>query len=408
MRKGKTLLVHSILDFHRSAGLTRLRSLAKVRSMRPVGPPGAALIWIGIIGLSIAMAADSALAQLRGAEEDPPCAVGVLAAYSRHDSAQAIPLLESCLRQQPAWRSGWWLLGLQFYQAGKLAAAQTALERLLKLDPRAGAAWALLGLCDFDLGRFHQARQHLERGIALGIPAQFGLVEVARYHEALCLMKEGSFERAHQILAAMAASGPATEELTVALGLTALRRSMFPAAFLKAATAKEVSLVRKVGEAHSQAARSHQPQATSLMAGLIQGNPRVPNLHYAYGALLADQGEAEAAEEAFQAELKVTPLNVPARLGLLYLGMQNPSKQELLPIAKEVVRLAPRSPWGYYYWGRLLLRDGKLEEAAGKLEMARQLEPQSSQMRLPLMQVYRRMGRMADAAREQEAFLRLK
>lgn len=408
MHKEKTQIIHQVLFFHRIYGFARRRNSAMRTAVRSIGRSLAAMSWIGIMVFSIPMAADTALTPLSGSEEVPSCAEGAMAAFSRHDSAHAIPLLESCLRQQPAWRSGWWLLGLHFYQAGKLAAAQTALERLLELDPQAGAAWALLGICDFDLGRFHQARQHLERGIALGIPARFGLVEVARYHVALCLMVEGRFERAQRVLTVLAASGQATEETTVALGLAALRRNMLPAAFLKTASAAEALLVRKVGEACSQAARLNQPQAFAMLAGLMQGNPSVPNLHYAYGALLADQGEAEQAKTEFEAELRVAPRSVPARLGLLYLGMQLVSQQGLLTVAEEVVRLAPRSPWGYYYWGRLLLHEENFAEAAEKLEKAGQLDPQSSQLRLPLVQVYRRLGRTKDAAREQEAFLRLK
>src|SRR5580704_12809484 len=133
------------------------------------------------------------------------------AAIANNKPAEAIGILDEGLKQKPDWRQGWWRLGNVLYQADRYAQARPAFERLTSLDPRQGAPWVLLGLCEFETRDYGLALQHLERGQALGFPSKLGLLDVARFHEALALILTERFEQAQILLNNLAQKQPAPD-----------------------------------------------------------------------------------------------------------------------------------------------------------------------------------------------------
>ena len=266
----------------------------------------------------------------------------------------------------------------------------------------------MLGLCEFELRQYEPALNHLRRGQALGLPAHLELTEVARYHEALVLILMQRYEQAQMLLKSLVGQDQHRDEVILAAGLAALRIPELPGALVQSADGERIGLIRQVGEAHSLAAKRKHTEACQIYESLIRRFAAASNLHYAYGALLSDLGELDEAEREFRAELKVTPASVPARIGLACLGLQTDSMPDALPLAQEAVELTPNSFMAHYLLGRLLIKAGRIEEGARRLERSRDLNSDSSRVRYALAQAYRRLQRKADALREEQAFERLR
>jgi tetratricopeptide (TPR) repeat protein len=351
--------------------------------------------------LVCAFADDGALRQLEAHIDE---------AMAKGKPAEAIKILNDGLKQTPDWREGWWRLGNVLYQADKYAQARAAFERLVSLDPKEGAPWVLLGLCEFETRDYGLALQHLERGQALGFPSKLGLMDVARYREALALILTEKFEQAQILLNNLAREEGAPEEVIVAEGLAALQIPLLPDVFRKTVDSERFAVILRVGKAEQLIALRKTNEAVAQYQSLILQYPNFPNLHLIYGSLLVQVNEFEKAETEFRQELGTNPnsMLVRVRLVLLQLSRSKTVTDEMVSLSKEAVTLEPRSYIPHYVLGSVLLREGKLEEAASELEISRDLNPYSSRVRFTLAQVDLRLDRKEAAAQEQKAYEQLR
>lgn len=172
------------------------------------------------------------------------------------------------------------------------------------------------------------------------------------------------------MLNSLAREDSQNEEVLLAAGLAALHIPQLPKTLAQAGDAVRLSLIRQVGEAQALAAGKRQVEAVQKYQSLIESYPTTSQLHYALGALLSDLGELEKAETEFQAELRITPGSVLARIGLAYVGLQQDSLAEALSWAREAVRLGPRSFMAHYLLGRLLVKANQLSEGRASSKSA--------------------------------------
>lgn len=332
------------------------------------------------------------------------------AAIANNKPAEAVEILNEGLKQKPDWREGWWRLGNVLYQADRYAEARSAFERLASLDPKEGAPWVLLGLCEFEARDYGLALQHLQRGQALGFPSKLELMGVARYREALALIVTEKFEQAQILLNNLAREQGTPEEVIVAEGLAALQIPVLPEAIRKTVDSERFAVIMKVGKAEQLIALRKTPEAVAQYENLISKYPNFPNLHLIYASLLVQVNEFEKAEAEFRLELRTNPNSMLARvrLVLLELSRRKNVSDDMVSLAKEAVALEPRSYIPHYVLGSVLIREGKLEEAASELEISRDLDPYSSRVRFSLAQVDLRLDRKEAAAQEQKAYEQLR
>jgi predicted Zn-dependent protease len=354
-----------------------------------------------LLSLCCALADDSDLRQLEKRID---------AAIANNKPAEAIEILNRGLEQKPDWREGWWRLGSILYQADRYAQARPAFERLTSLDPKSGAPWVLLGLCEFEARDYGLALQHLERGQALGFPSKLELMDVARYHEALALIVSEKFEQAQILLNNLAREQGAPEEVIVAEGLAALQVPALPETIRKTVDSERFALIMKVGKAEQLIALRKTPEAVAQYESLTSKYFNVPNLHLIYASLLVQVNEFEKAEAEFRQELKTSPNSMLARVRLVLLELSRSKNvsDEMVSLAGEAVSLEPRSYIPHYVLGSVLVRQGKLEEAANELGISRDLDPYSSRVRFTLAQVDLRLGRKEAAAEERKAYEQLR
>jgi tetratricopeptide (TPR) repeat protein len=172
--------------------------------------------------------------------------------------------------------------------------------------------------------------------------------------------------------------------------------------------AEKRDLLMAAGHA-AYAALGHKPDARERFADAIAKFPQEPNLHYALGAYLMQEGE-EHAEEAlaeFRKEIEVNPKAVLPRLEIAFELIKRGEHAQALPYAEEAVRLAPELFAAHNAFGRTLVETGDVPRGVTELERAVALAPESPELRAGLARAYVMAGRPADAERERKVFQRL-
>ena len=340
----------------------------------------------------------------------PPAAIQsqIAQALQQNHTGQAEAMLARALASYPSWKEGWWELGSLAYERNDYLRGRSAFGHLTELDPKAGAPWIMLGLCDFELRDFGLSLFHIEQGRALGFPKNPGISSAARYHQALDLILLQEYEQASFLLDSFARANEHSSEVVLAEGLAALQIPALAPTYRSLVDEPRYHVVSQAGEAQYLAAAHKLEEARKLYEQLVAQNPRMPGLHYAFGALLVHWGELNAAVKQFDAELQLNPHHVPSLLQIAASDLKLGQPAAGLPYAQRAVRQAPESFAAHFVTGQILVAEGKLQDGAAELETSRDLEPNSSQVRYALAQAYLKLHRRADAMREEAAFHRLK
>jgi tetratricopeptide (TPR) repeat protein len=313
-------------------------------------------------------------------------------------------LYRKALSLRPQWAEGWWYLGALLYERDAFADAAVALSKATALSPKLGTTWVMLGLCEFKLGRFSDALTHIRQGRKLGASAdpQFKLVML--YHEGVLLIGKGEFEQAQETLGLLSRDGVENEDVTDALGLSALRIRFSD---LLAGDSTMRQLVRRAGLAEHLAAQKKFDEALGEYERLVTDFPTKPNVQYAFGRYLLTSRDEEKAVVAFQREIQNNPTHLQAHLLLANTKLNLKDFAGGLPYAEKAVKLNPQAPLGHYLLGSLLLENDQTAQAITELETAGRLLPSEPKIYFALGRAYARANRQKDAAAARATFARL-
>ena len=315
---------------------------------------------------------------------------------------EAIRLYRQGVRLRPRWDEGWWYLGTLLYDGDHYRDAREAFGRFLALKPDAGPAWALRGLCDFRVADYEGALEHIEKGLQLGIGGNADLLRVARYHQALLLVRAGQFELATHPLTVLARGEPESTGLVDAIGLMMLRMPLFPADVPDA----KRDLVRRAGRAGYLHLARRGEDAGKAFADLVAAFPAEPWVHYAYGvSLLASDVPKGLAELRRETELQ--PDAVYPHLEIAFELLRQGDNEGAKGSGERAVALAPGLFAAHNALGRALVELGDVERGTRELEAAVRLAPDSPEMHYSLVRAYTKAGRADDAARERATFTEL-
>jgi len=316
---------------------------------------------------------------------------------------ESIALYRKALGLRPGWADGWWSLGTIRYDRSEYKEAAIAFQKVIALQPGKGSPRVMLGLCEFELGDDDAALQHIEEGKQIGLNPDEQFQQVMLYHEGVLLARRGKFNSAGEVFSELSKSGVQSEELTLALGMTALRRLPKD---LPAEGTPGRDVVRRAGLAEGLAAAKKFDEAKQGYASLVGDYPDFPNVHYAQGRFLLALGEVDAAVAAFQMELTNSPQNIPALLQIAAARYRLDSN-EGLKYAKEAVELDPKEPFGHYLLGLLYLDTGDFSSAISELEIAKRSYAKIPDVYFALGNAYARAGRKQEAAQARAVFKRL-
>jgi tetratricopeptide (TPR) repeat protein len=326
------------------------------------------------------------------------------AARSAKRMDEAIQLYKKAVALKPSWDEGWWSLGTIYYELDRFDEGRTAFRRLTIIKPDVGLPWAMLGLCEYETKHYEEALQHLRRGTDLGVEQDESISAVAHYHLAVLLTRFTEYEAAMKVLSTFAQRNVNSPSYVEAIGIAALRKPLLP----MEVPPIEHQLVMDTGRVMYDAAALRTTEAAAEFKILVGKYPETPNIHYLYGSFLlfsdADGGLAE-----LKKELEVSPTHVPAMVTIANEYIQRKQFQDAMPYAQKAAELDPQSFPALTVYGRVLV-EGDIDPKGGliQLEEARKLAPTSPQVRIALATAYTKAGRKEDAAREREAFSKLR
>src|SRR6267378_5019549 len=325
------------------------------------------------------------------------------AARSADHLNEAIALYSEGVRLRPSWPDGWWSLGSVLYEQDRFTEAQAAFVKFVNLQPDAGPAYAFLALCEYETRNDDRSLQHFQAWAKHGSPGTDALLDVAGYHWALLLTRQGQFTQALYLLAAKAKKLGATPLLTEAMGLASLRMANLPEDYPPA----KRELVWLAGKAAIYSARDDSRHSEEYAAHLALRYGSEPNVNYLVGTLLGFQGKFPEAAEQYKKALRNSPQHVPAMIELALVQIQLLQPVEAVPWAEQAVTLDPKNARAHFALGKALLASEHIPESARELEIAKQLAPESAPVRAALASAYRKLGRMQEAKHESEVFLSL-
>lgn len=343
--------------------------------------------FVGLLALMLSASSFAVAAFDQDKNASPDFAALVKSAEAAREGnnfAEAIRDYRGALKLQPDWQEGLWYVGTLEYERDHYAEAIPAFQRLTQLAPEAGPAWNFLGLCEYETKDYESALQHLSKGQRLGGTDDPEISRVAKYHLAVLLIHNGNFDAAASELHPLVTQGPAGTQVTLALGLAALRAPVLPGQIDPSADA----LLQQVGTAAALVEQGQTPAGLASFAELLSKYPAVPYLHFAYGsALFAAQKFEEAASE-FRKETKVSPQSAApyVHLGLCELALKHP--REALEAAREAVRLAPDSPAAHEALAKSLEAANEPQKAAEEFAVAKQLLPEKPVIEAAIRQRY--------------------
>jgi len=270
--------------------------------------------------------------------------------------------------------------GLALARLGRDAEAAEAFRAALKIDPghrgslqslaRVAAALGLNEERQTCLDRFQQLYQEEERTRAAKIRVKDLRAEASRRADA------GDWASAVASLEEASRLAPDDADLRLDLG----------------------RLYQKSGDL----GRSKQS-----FKNIIGSQPLRAEAHYHLGRVLADEMDLAGAVDSLEKAVRFEPTSTLYRVQLAQLYMRTQRVEDAVRELRHGRRLHPDDPDSSFNLGLGLAQAGSLAEAAAELEEAIRLGFESPKVHQVLSQVYRGLGDLERAAREQEAFEKL-
>ena len=318
----------------------------------------------------------------------------------------AIRLYRQGVDLRPSWQDGWWWLGSLYYEQDRFPDSQAALTRFVAMAPKPGPAYAFLALSEYETHDYARSLAHFQMWGLKGSPGTEQLIDVASFHWALLLTREGRFVQTLYLLTAKSQKRGASAALTEAMGLASLRMRYLPEDY----PPQWREMVWLAGKAAFYASLiPHQfVRAQDYEDKLLLHYDQAPNVHYFRGTMFGFQKKREAAEKEYRQELLISPQHAAAMVELARFALEEGRLDEAVSLAKRATGLEPKDPVAHHALGQVLFARGQFQESAVELEAARQLAPDSASIRWGLKTVYGKLGRTKDAEHEMAAFIALK
>ena len=318
----------------------------------------------------------------------------------------AIRLYREGTKLRPSWEDGWWYLGSLLYDQDRFPEATAAFQHLFVNTSHRGPAYAFLGLCNFETGKYNDALAQFRAWAGAGWAGTRELRDVAEYHFALLLTRDGRFVESLYLIAPLAQRLGENPELVEAMGLASLRMSYLPENY----PPEQRERIWLAGKAALYAAQSPKDfeRADEYAARLESRYGTQPEVHYFRGTLYGFEGNRTEAEREYREELKISPDHVPALVALAGSDLEKDDRAEASALAQRAVAVDSNDAEAHHLLGRIFLANADLHAAAAELEKAKQLAPGNPLIRSHLAMVYSKLGRTQEAKAESDAFLALK
>lgn len=324
-----------------------------------------------------------------------------------HDRVpDAIRLYREGTELQPSWADGWWYLGSLLYDQDRFREASSAFRHVVANTAHRGPAYAFLGLCEYETGKYDDALAQFRSWAGAGWPGTSQLRDVAVFHFALLLTREGKFVESLYLLAGVAPRLGDVPELSEAMGLASLRMRYLPENY-PPELRERIWLAGKAALYAAQSPRDFA-RADEFAARLVARYPDQPEVHYFRGTIYSFENKTAEAEREYREELKITPSHTPSLNALAAIDLDKGDLAEAGAMARHAVEADSSNAEAHHLLGRVLFAAGDFKASATELEAAKRLAPDNPGVRAHLAMVYTRLGRKQEAKAESAAFLLLK
>ena len=287
-------------------------------------------------------------------------------------------------------------LGGAYFQKKDYTRAVAPLRRALALNAELPGAQQMLGAALLASGAASEAIPHLGKAQAVDLLG-IALFEAGRPRDGVDRLEAALLQR------------PDDPDLLYYLSQAhgQLAKSVFDR--LRAQPAGAARTQQMLGEAAASAGQ--REQAERHFRAVLASRPDLRGVHLAIGELYLASGDYAKAEPEFRAEAQLAPASAVAayKFGLVLANRGNPA--EAVKELERAYRLAPEMAETSLALGKALVTTGDLPGAETALQRVLKLESASGlaeAAHLQLSQLYRRMGRAADADREMQALQRLR
>jgi Flp pilus assembly protein TadD len=329
--------------------------------------------------------------------------------------------------------------GVQAQQQGDYKAAIADYQRVLKLRPDMADVRANLGTALSHEARFDEAIA--EDRLALAASPTNGEIKM---NLGLAYYKKGDLANAERVFKEIQRSMPDNPQIAILLGDSEVRSGQAAAAVtmltpLEPGNAANSDFEYVLGTALIQSgklrdgvgrmqkvAETTGAADTYLLAGstyldlndfahakadlqeALRLNPNLPRVYALTGMSLDMTGDAAAAEPDFREELKRNPDDFDSNLYLGAILDKQRHMEEAKPYLDKALQLKPTSEITLYESAMWESTSGQYEEAAKNLEAVEKSNPGWLEPHIELANVYYRLHRPADGAKERAVVAKIK
>jgi arylsulfatase A-like enzyme/tetratricopeptide (TPR) repeat protein len=288
--------------------------------------------------------------------------------------ADGLAKVRQVLAADPEVIEAYTMLGNMHTKAGRREEAIDAYRQALAVDAEhEGAAWSL-ALAYKNAGRLADAQSGFERVLQLDARSTKAMWQLADIW-----MRQGEFARAQRVLQ------------------QALAQDVDRAPFLV-----------KLGESHIE--QRQYDQARDRLLDAVKVKPTQPMAHYDLGLVHEARSEWDEAASAYRREIEISPKLYQPHFNLAKLLARAGRHGEAAAHFRQAIVLDPSFAEGHLYLAKTLLDTGDLSGAEAEARQGLAAGPKASAVALGhyvLADVYSRLGRPRDAAREAATGLRL-
>lgn len=287
-------------------------------------------------------------------------------------------------------------LGAVYFEKKSYSEAIPALQKSLELDATLVGAHAMLGAALLAQGYAAPAIPHLEKAQSedlLGV----ALLESDRPREALDRLESALLKR------------PGDPDLLYYLSQSHARLSKQSFERLQRLSGDSTRVHQMTGEV--LAAAGKREAAEKQFRAALASRPDLRGVHYALGELYLESGDYEKAETEFRTEAKLAPGSAATAYKLGSVMLNRGQVSEALAELKRADQLQPRMPETLLELGKAMNASGDAKAAARYFEQLLETEDGTKlaeAAHFQLAQIYRKLGRTAEAEREMKLFQELR